>query len=232
MSDRKPPSDQATTPGDTSKARQGVEWLTQWLKHDSQADVPDGTEPAEPQTSEQAKPAELGPSDEANDTLEQAEGNLEESETETEESESETGESESETGESESETGESETELLAEAMTRPKAEQKRPIKWLEAGLIGSSLLFNAASAEAATQEMAQTQPYAQPEVTCEATAQSYAMREVPLENSPAEVDPEIEVLSDAHDFERQRRIEEDAAGRMLEEPTISAAPPPPDVDPV
>ena len=225
MSDRKPPSDQATTPGDTSKARQGVEWLTQWLKHDSQADVPDGTEPAEPQTSEQAKPAELGPSDEANDTLEQAEGNLEESETETEESESET-------GESESETGESETELLAEAMTRPKAEQKRPIKWLEAGLIGSSLLFNAASAEAATQEMAQTQPYAQPEVTCEATAQSYAMREVPLENSPAEVDPEIEVLSDAHDFERQRRIEEDAAGRMLEEPTISAAPPPPDVDPV
>ena len=218
MSDRKPPSDQATTPGDTSKARQGVEWLTQWLKHDSQADVPDGTEPAEPQTSEQAKPAELGPSDEANDTLEQAEGNLEESETETEESESET--------------GESETELLAEAMTRPKAEQKRPIKWLEAGLIGSSLLFNAASAEAATQEMAQTQPYAQPEVTCEATAQSYAMREVPLENSPAEVDPEIEVLSDAHDFERQRRIEEDAAGRMLEEPTISAAPPPPDVDPV
>ena len=209
MSDQKPQSDQATTPGDTSKARQGVEWLSQWLQPDSQADAPDGTEQAEPQTDEQTEPEELDPSDETDTTLEQIEENPEESATETDE----------------------DAEPLAEVPTRPEGEQKRPLKWVEAGLIAGSLLFNAASAEAATLEMAQTQPYEQPTTVLEVKAAPSERQAAPLEHMPGEVDPEIEVLSDALDLERQRRSEEDAAG-CIEEPTISAAPPPPDADPV
>ncbi len=212
MSDHTPRPDQSSAPNDTGKSRRGAEWISQMLEHVSQADVPDGTEYAELETSKQTESEELGPSDGANDTLEQAEENSEESATETEEDAE----------------IEEDVEPLVEATTRPKAEQKRPIKWFEAGLIGSSLLLGATSAGAAIQEAAQMRTDTQPEVTCEATAQSHDMREVPLENSPAEVDPEIEVLSDAHDLEQQRQIEEEAAGRMLDEPTISGSPPPPD----
>ncbi|MEI6180669.1 MAG: hypothetical protein WCP31_07940 [Chloroflexales bacterium] len=203
MSDHKPQSDQATTPGDTSKVRQNVEWLSQWLQHDNQADAPDGTEQAELQTSEHTEPTEASPEEDEATTVEQLDQSPETT------------------------PAEEEAEPPVE-----QAERKQSIKQrIEAGLIALPLLVGAASSMADMQEMAQTQPYEQPATVLEVKAAPRARQAAPSENMPGEVDPEIEMLSDAHDFERQRRIEEDAAGRM-EEPTISAAPPPPDVDPV
>ncbi|MEI6778657.1 MAG: hypothetical protein WCK70_17290 [Chloroflexales bacterium] len=204
MSDHKPASDQATTPGDTNKVRQGVEWMSQWLQHDSQANAPDSTEQAELQIREQTESTEVSPEEDEVTTGEQLVQSPETTPTKDE--------------------------------AKPpveKTEPKQSIKQqIEAGLIAFPLLFGAASSAAATQEMAQTQPYEQHATILEVRAAPRERHATPTENMPSVVDPEIEVLADAHDLERQRRIEEDAAGRLLKEPTISAAPPPPDADPV
>lgn len=204
MSDHKPASDQAMAPGDTNKVHQGVEWMSQWLQHDSQADAPDGTEQSELQTREQTESTEASLEEDATTTGEQL-------------------------------AQPPETTSAKEEVEPPveKAEPKQSIKQrIEAGLIAFPLLFGAASSAAATHEMAQTQPYERHATVLEVKAAPRERQATPTENMPSEVDPEIEVLADAHDLERQRRIEEDAAGRMLDEPTVSAAPPPPDADPV
>jgi|GEM_PF-3655203 hypothetical protein len=204
MSDHKPASDQATTPGDTNKVRQGVEWMSQWLQHDSQANAPDSTEQSELQTREQTESTEA--SSEGDDAI---------------------------TGEQLAQSPE--TTSAKEEVEPPveKAEPKQSIKnRIEAGLIAFPLFFGVASSAAATQEMAQIRPYERHATVLDVKAMPRERHATPTENMPSEVDPEIEVLADAHDLERQRRIEEDAAGRLLKEPTISAAPPPPDADSV
>ncbi|NCC35541.1 MAG: hypothetical protein EOM24_26545 [Chloroflexia bacterium] len=102
---------------------------------------------------------------------------------------------------------------------------KRRGRMLEAGLIALPLIFNAVSSEAQIIEASQRPEQRQPEIGQMSVEQYCERQPVRAMGEPGEVNPDVELLAEAHDIEQRRRIE-DSTAQVNEEPAAASADPP------